>query len=408
MPPEPVRIGLVEDDPVMGGSIVQRIELEGGTISWWKSGQQAIEAIAASSGEPRSRHLRHPPAGHDRRRGLPGTRRAARYAAVHLRDRLRRDRPGGAPDARRRRRLHDQAVRMDDFLKRIDDAQAPQERRRHGLRPWDRRKPSGLPRTCCAAMPDMTCPCSLPARQDRARRSRRGSCTGCRNGRRALHGGQLRRDSGRPPGERNLRPREGRLHRRPAAPSRLCREGRRGTLFLDEIGDMPPPAPGKAPAAHRGTAASSGWAAKSRCRSGPGSWRRPTASTGRAAATPRSARICISGWRSCRSRFPLARAFPTTSPGSWTGSSPMPRQGPQAGSAASARWPRRRRSAILARQRARTAQPRRARRRHLRRRMDHAGRPLPRARRQAARIRFRASGGCPRRRRAPPDRARPG
>jgi two-component system, NtrC family, response regulator HydG len=50
MPPEPVRIGLVEDDPVMGGSIVQRIELEGGTISWWKSGRQAIEAIAATSG----------------------------------------------------------------------------------------------------------------------------------------------------------------------------------------------------------------------------------------------------------------------------------------------------------------------------------------------------------------------
>jgi two-component system, NtrC family, response regulator HydG len=50
MPREPVRIGLVEDDPVMGGSIVQRIELEGGTISWWKSGQQAIEAIAAEGG----------------------------------------------------------------------------------------------------------------------------------------------------------------------------------------------------------------------------------------------------------------------------------------------------------------------------------------------------------------------
>lgn len=48
MPPEPVRIGLVEDDPVMGGSIVQRIELEGGTISWWTTGRQAVEAVAAS------------------------------------------------------------------------------------------------------------------------------------------------------------------------------------------------------------------------------------------------------------------------------------------------------------------------------------------------------------------------
>jgi two-component system, NtrC family, response regulator HydG len=50
MPHEPVRIGLVEDDPVMGGSIVQRIELEGGTISWWKTGRQAVEAVAATSG----------------------------------------------------------------------------------------------------------------------------------------------------------------------------------------------------------------------------------------------------------------------------------------------------------------------------------------------------------------------
>jgi two-component system, NtrC family, response regulator HydG len=51
MPPEPVRIGLVEDDPVMGGSIVQRIELEGGTISWWRTGAKAVEAISASSGD---------------------------------------------------------------------------------------------------------------------------------------------------------------------------------------------------------------------------------------------------------------------------------------------------------------------------------------------------------------------
>jgi two-component system, NtrC family, response regulator HydG len=50
MPHEPVRIGLVEDDPVMGGSIVQRIELEGGTISWWKTGRQAVEAVAATGG----------------------------------------------------------------------------------------------------------------------------------------------------------------------------------------------------------------------------------------------------------------------------------------------------------------------------------------------------------------------
>lgn len=45
MQPEPARIGLVEDDPVMGGSIVQRLELEGWRVTWWKSGQEAISAI---------------------------------------------------------------------------------------------------------------------------------------------------------------------------------------------------------------------------------------------------------------------------------------------------------------------------------------------------------------------------
>jgi two-component system response regulator HydG len=39
-------IGLVEDDPVMGGSLVQRLELEGWTVDWWQSGQEAIDGIA--------------------------------------------------------------------------------------------------------------------------------------------------------------------------------------------------------------------------------------------------------------------------------------------------------------------------------------------------------------------------
>jgi len=36
------RIGLVEDDDVMGGSIVQRLELEGSSVTWWHSGSEAI------------------------------------------------------------------------------------------------------------------------------------------------------------------------------------------------------------------------------------------------------------------------------------------------------------------------------------------------------------------------------
>lgn len=46
MLPDRARIGLVEDDPVMGGSIVQRLELEGWQVTWWQSGRDAIEQIA--------------------------------------------------------------------------------------------------------------------------------------------------------------------------------------------------------------------------------------------------------------------------------------------------------------------------------------------------------------------------
>jgi two-component system response regulator HydG len=49
MLPERARIGLVEDDPVMGGSIVQRLELEGWQVTWWQSGREAIGAIPAAA-----------------------------------------------------------------------------------------------------------------------------------------------------------------------------------------------------------------------------------------------------------------------------------------------------------------------------------------------------------------------
>jgi DNA-binding NtrC family response regulator len=37
-------VGLIEDDPVMGGSIVQRLEIEGCSVHWWKSGAAALAA----------------------------------------------------------------------------------------------------------------------------------------------------------------------------------------------------------------------------------------------------------------------------------------------------------------------------------------------------------------------------
>jgi DNA-binding NtrC family response regulator len=50
MLPERARIGLIEDDPVMGGSIVQRLELEGWEVSWWQTGRAAVDGIPPDAG----------------------------------------------------------------------------------------------------------------------------------------------------------------------------------------------------------------------------------------------------------------------------------------------------------------------------------------------------------------------
>jgi DNA-binding NtrC family response regulator len=43
--PEHVLIGIVEDDPVMGGSLVQRLELEGYAPMWWQTGGDALAGL---------------------------------------------------------------------------------------------------------------------------------------------------------------------------------------------------------------------------------------------------------------------------------------------------------------------------------------------------------------------------
>lgn len=48
MPHEPIRIGLVEDDPVMGESLVQRLALEGHDVRWWHTGGEALSEILAA------------------------------------------------------------------------------------------------------------------------------------------------------------------------------------------------------------------------------------------------------------------------------------------------------------------------------------------------------------------------
>ncbi|MHC1548756.1 sigma-54-dependent transcriptional regulator [Phyllobacterium sp. K27] len=49
MLPDSAKVGLVEDDPIMGESIVQRLELEGWKVTWWQTGKEAIAAIETDS-----------------------------------------------------------------------------------------------------------------------------------------------------------------------------------------------------------------------------------------------------------------------------------------------------------------------------------------------------------------------
>ncbi|MFZ2099857.1 MAG: sigma-54 dependent transcriptional regulator [Oricola sp.] len=51
MRPEGLNIGLIEDDPVMGGSIVQRLELEGCAVRWWHTGREALQANGKAFGD---------------------------------------------------------------------------------------------------------------------------------------------------------------------------------------------------------------------------------------------------------------------------------------------------------------------------------------------------------------------
>ena len=41
------RIGIVEDDLVVGGTLAHRLELEGYTPLWWRTGQEALDGLRA-------------------------------------------------------------------------------------------------------------------------------------------------------------------------------------------------------------------------------------------------------------------------------------------------------------------------------------------------------------------------
>ncbi|ADZ70760.1 sigma-54-dependent transcriptional regulator [Polymorphum gilvum] len=51
MQPEPLRVGLIEDDTIMGEAIVQRLALEGCSVDWWTSGREALGSAALDTAD---------------------------------------------------------------------------------------------------------------------------------------------------------------------------------------------------------------------------------------------------------------------------------------------------------------------------------------------------------------------
>ena len=51
MPHDTALIGVVEDDPVMGGTLVHRLELEGYGTAWWRTGRQAISDLPTAQAD---------------------------------------------------------------------------------------------------------------------------------------------------------------------------------------------------------------------------------------------------------------------------------------------------------------------------------------------------------------------
>ena len=42
-------LALVEDDPIMGESLRQRLQLEGANVSWWRTGGEALRGLSKSA-----------------------------------------------------------------------------------------------------------------------------------------------------------------------------------------------------------------------------------------------------------------------------------------------------------------------------------------------------------------------
>ena len=151
------RIAIVEDDEIMGASLVQRLELEGAQPTWWRRGADAAAALRSARApfDAVVCDIRLPD-----RDGEAVFREAATAAPPPpflFITALRRHRAGGAPAARGRRRLPDQAVR-DRRLPRSRSPPSP-ARPRTSARPARSasRRRCARSRTPSAASLDPTC-----------------------------------------------------------------------------------------------------------------------------------------------------------------------------------------------------------------------------------------------------------
>ena len=105
---ERAQIAIVEDDAIMGESLLQRLTLEGYDARWWQTGTAAVEGLRQRRADLVVCDIRLPDMNGEEvfRSGLARSHRQP--GPVH--HRLWQHRSGRAPHPRRRRRLSDQAV----------------------------------------------------------------------------------------------------------------------------------------------------------------------------------------------------------------------------------------------------------------------------------------------------------
>ena len=96
---EVFHIAVVEDDPIMGESLQQRLALEGYDARWYRSGGEALAQLRAARPDLLLCDIRLPDMNGEEifRAALP----ELQVRAGHVHDGLRRYRAGGPPDAGR-------------------------------------------------------------------------------------------------------------------------------------------------------------------------------------------------------------------------------------------------------------------------------------------------------------------